>query len=91
MQVTSLLAEYAAFAVMLGLSVIIGLYYGCVKGEQNTVKEYLLGSKHMSVFPIAVSLIARYYAVGTQSGAGFNGSFSRKVPRPVYVLSEGPA
>lgn len=52
--------EYWAFAVILGLSIIIGLYYGCVKGKQDTIKEYLLGGKHMSVFSIALSLIARY-------------------------------
>lgn len=52
--------EYVAFAVVLGLSIVIGLYYGCVKGKQNTIEEYLLGGKHMSVFSIAMSLIARY-------------------------------
>lgn len=55
----SWMAEYAAFAVMLGLSMMIGLYYGCVEAKQNTVNDYLLGGKHMSVFPITMSLIAR--------------------------------
>lgn len=59
MMVLSWMVEYAAFAVMLGLSVVIGLYYGCVEGKQNTVSEYLLGGKHMSVLPITMSLIAR--------------------------------
>lgn len=59
MEELSWMAEYAAFAVMLGLSMIIGLYYGCVDGKQNTVSDYLLGGKHMSVFPITMSLIAR--------------------------------
>lgn len=54
------MAEYVAFAIMLGVSIIIGLYYGCVEAKQNTVNEYLLGGKHMSVFPITMSLIARY-------------------------------
>lgn len=44
---------------MLGLSVLVGLYYGLV-AKQNTVTDYLLGGKHMSVFPITMSLIARY-------------------------------
>ncbi|XP_060833760.1 sodium-coupled monocarboxylate transporter 1-like [Rhopalosiphum padi] len=52
-------AEYAAFVIMLGLSVVIGLYYGCFS-KQNTVSDYLLGGKHMSVFPITMSLIASH-------------------------------
>lgn len=54
------MVEYVAFAIMLGVSVIIGLYYGCVEAKQNTVNDYLLGGKHMSVFPITMSLISRY-------------------------------
>ncbi|CAI6360553.1 unnamed protein product [Macrosiphum euphorbiae] len=53
------MAEYAAFIIMLGLSVVIGLYYGCVS-KQNTVSDYLLGGKHMSVFPITMSLVASH-------------------------------
>ncbi|XP_060874215.1 sodium-coupled monocarboxylate transporter 1-like [Metopolophium dirhodum] len=53
------MAEYAAFVIMLGLSVVIGLYYGCVS-KQNTVSDYLLGGKHMSVFPITMSLVASH-------------------------------
>lgn len=53
------MAEYAAFVIMLGLSLVIGLYYGCVS-KQNTVADYLLGGKHMSVFPITMSLVASH-------------------------------
>jgi Na+/proline symporter len=56
------IAEYAAFVIMLGLSVVIGLYYGCFS-KQNTVSDYLLGGKHMSVFPITMSLVARYIII----------------------------
>jgi Na+/proline symporter len=51
--------ECAAFVIMLALSMSVGLYYGCVQGKQNTISEYLLGGRHMSVFPITMSLIAR--------------------------------
>lgn len=68
MEQLSLVAEFAAFAVMLGLSVVIGLYYGCVEGKQNTVSDYLLGGKHMSVFPITMSLIARYFCNDRDGG-----------------------
>ncbi|XP_025406239.1 sodium-coupled monocarboxylate transporter 1-like isoform X2 [Sipha flava] len=49
--------ECVAFVIMIGLSVVVGLYYGCVQGKQNTVSEYLLGGRHMAVLPITMSLI----------------------------------
>lgn len=51
--------EYVVFVIMLGMSALIGVYYGWYKGNQNTVSEYMLGGKSMSVFPIAMSLIVR--------------------------------
>lgn len=50
--------EYAAFISMLLLSIIIGFYFGCIKGGQNTVTGYLLGSKRMTVFPVVMSLVS---------------------------------
>uniref|UniRef100_A0A2S2Q026 Sodium-coupled monocarboxylate transporter 2 n=1 Tax=Sipha flava TaxID=143950 RepID=A0A2S2Q026_9HEMI len=49
--------ECVAFVIMIGLSVVVGLYYGCVQGKQNTISEYLLGGRHMAVLPITMSLI----------------------------------
>lgn len=51
--------EYTTFASLLSVSALIGIYYGCIKGNQNTVSEYMLGGKKMSIFPIAMSLVAR--------------------------------
>ena len=51
--------EYAVFVIMLAVSVLIGIYYDWYKGNQNTVSEYMLGGKSMSVFPVAMSLIIR--------------------------------
>lgn len=51
--------ELSVFGSMLGLSALIGIYYGWIKGNQNTVSEYMLGGKQMGVFPITMSLIAR--------------------------------
>ncbi|KAL1129074.1 hypothetical protein AAG570_013606 [Ranatra chinensis] len=45
---------------MLGLSAIIGIYFGCIKGGQDTISGYLLGGKKMPIFPISMSLIASY-------------------------------
>ncbi|XP_050436170.1 sodium-coupled monocarboxylate transporter 1-like isoform X1 [Adelges cooleyi] len=71
----SLVAEFSAFACMMILSVLIGLYYGFVERKQNTVNDYLLGGKHMSVFPITMSLIASHISGITLLG----------VPSEVYV------
>jgi hypothetical protein len=52
--------DYILFAVMLGLSALIGVYFGFIsKKKQNNTAEYLLGGKKMNFFPIAASLIAR--------------------------------
>jgi solute carrier family 5 (sodium-coupled monocarboxylate transporter), member 8/12 len=51
--------DYAFFCTMLALSCLIGVYYGFfAKRKQNTTEEYLLGSKSMKVFPVAMSLTA---------------------------------
>lgn len=53
--------DFTVFGAMLGLSAIIGLYYGFfAKQKQNTTKEYLMGGKTMGIVPISLSLIARY-------------------------------
>lgn len=52
--------EYATLGSVLAISALIGIYYGWIKGNQNTVAEYMLGGKSMHIFPIAMSLIARY-------------------------------
>ena len=51
-------ADYAMFAAMMGVSALVGVYYGCYK-RQDTAQDYLLGGKAMTIFPIAMSLIAR--------------------------------
>lgn len=51
--------EYIVFGVMLFLSTMIGVFFCCSTGGQHTVAEYYLGNKRMSVFPVAMSLIAR--------------------------------
>lgn len=51
--------DYILFATMMGLSFLIGVYYGFIRKEkQNTAAEYLLGSKKMKVWPTAISLTA---------------------------------
>lgn len=53
--------DYLVFGVMLLLSALIGVYYAFfAKQKQNTTAEYLMGGKTMGMFPISMSLIARY-------------------------------
>jgi Na+/proline symporter len=53
--------DFLVFGVMLGLSALIGVYFGFfAKKKQNTTSEYLMGGKTMGIFPVSMSLIARY-------------------------------
>lgn len=52
--------EYTVFGSLLGLSALIGVYYGWYKGNQNTVSEYLLGGQTMGVFPVTMSMVASH-------------------------------
>jgi solute carrier family 5 (sodium-coupled monocarboxylate transporter), member 8/12 len=52
--------DYVIFVIMLGMSALIGVYFGFVsKRKQDNTTEYLLGGKTMSKFPVSASLIAR--------------------------------
>lgn len=49
--------DYIMFAFMLGICLIVGLFFGLFKKNKNS-QEYLVGSRNMPVIPIAMSLIA---------------------------------
>ncbi|RZC34409.1 SSF domain containing protein [Asbolus verrucosus] len=52
--------DYTIFFMMFGFSALIGIYFGCFGTKQSTTAEYLLGSRAMGVFPIAMSLTASH-------------------------------
>ncbi|XP_063925687.1 sodium-coupled monocarboxylate transporter 1-like [Zophobas morio] len=52
--------DYILFGIMLGVSALIGIYFGCFGTKQSTANEYLMGDKKMKVFPISVSLVASH-------------------------------
>jgi len=53
--------DYVVFAVMLLLSALIGIWYGCGPGgRQNTTAEYLLGDRQMKSWPIAISILVSF-------------------------------
>lgn len=68
--------DYLVFLVMLLSCSIIGVYFGWQdhKKHQNHKRnrrrrgsealDYLVGGRKMSVFPVAMSLVARYLAFG---------------------------
>ncbi|KAI4499585.1 hypothetical protein M0802_005481 [Mischocyttarus mexicanus] len=51
--------DYSLFVFLLGISMVIGVYFGFFK-KQDSTTEYLLGGKTMSFFPISMSLIASH-------------------------------
>ena len=42
-------ADYAVLAVMLGVSMAIGLYYACRGGKQRTTSEFLMADRKLKV------------------------------------------
>ncbi|XP_076280092.1 sodium-coupled monocarboxylate transporter 1 [Lasioglossum baleicum] len=52
--------DYTLFTGLLGISVLIGIYFGCFGKKQNNTTEYLLGGKTMTWFPVSMSLIASH-------------------------------
>ncbi|XP_055544401.1 sodium-coupled monocarboxylate transporter 1-like [Wyeomyia smithii] len=61
--------DYVIFCTMMLLSAVIGIYYGFfAKQKQNNTAEYLLGSRQMKVFPVAMSLTATHISAVTMLG-----------------------
>lgn len=54
--------DYTIFCLMLGVSALIGIYFGCFGSKQSTTDEYLLGGKTMKVLPIVISLVSRFFS-----------------------------
>lgn len=51
--------DYVVFLIMLLVCIFIGIYFGFIKTSKN-VKDYLIGSKNMAVWPVTISLAVRY-------------------------------
>ncbi|XP_017774332.1 PREDICTED: sodium-coupled monocarboxylate transporter 1-like [Nicrophorus vespilloides] len=68
------LCDYAVFATMLSICIVIGIYFAIIGRKCNT-QEYLVGSRKMNAFPISLSLIASYI-----SGISLLG-----IPTEIYV------
>lgn len=60
--------DYVILAIVLTLSILIGVYYRFVGAKQNTTTEYLLADRSMSVTPVAFSLMASFMSAITILG-----------------------
>lgn len=55
--------DYSMFVFMLAICAVIGIYFGFFEKKSKHVADetdYLVGGRNMKVFPVAMSLIARY-------------------------------
>ena len=52
--------DYLVFISMLLLCILIGIYFGFMQKKSITEDDYLMGGRNMLIFPIALSLVARY-------------------------------
>ncbi|XP_012277365.1 sodium-coupled monocarboxylate transporter 2 [Orussus abietinus] len=68
--------DYVLFGGLLGVSILIGIYFGFFGKKQDNTTEYLLGGKTMAFFPVSMSLIASHL-----SGISLLG-----VPSEVYLF-----
>ena len=63
------IVDYVVFSVMLMISALIGVWYGCGPGgKQKTTAEYLLGDRQMKNWPVAISLLVSYLSAITLLG-----------------------
>ncbi len=61
-------ADYGVFAAMLAISAIIGIYYAYKDRKSTTTQDFLMGSRSMGVFPVALSLLASFLSAVTLLG-----------------------
>ncbi|KAL9955467.1 hypothetical protein ACROYT_G036795 [Oculina patagonica] len=61
--------DYVVFSIMLLISALIGIWYGCGPGgKQKTTAEYLLGDRRMKSWPVAVSILVSFLSAITLLG-----------------------
>ena len=52
--------DYVVFCLVLAISTVIGIYYGCTGGRQSTTREFLMADRQMSVLPVSLSMLASF-------------------------------
>ncbi|XP_012235172.2 putative sodium-dependent multivitamin transporter [Linepithema humile] len=61
-------ADYLVIAIMLCISIGIGIYYRFSGGRQKTMEEYFVASRSMSIIPVAIALVVSFMSAITLLG-----------------------
>lgn len=61
-------ADYMVFSVMLLISAGIGVWYAIVDRRKSNTQEFLMGGRSLSVFPVAMSVLASFMSAITLLG-----------------------
>ncbi|GFT24656.1 sodium-coupled monocarboxylate transporter 1 [Nephila pilipes] len=60
--------DYAVFALMLLFSASVGVWYAIVDRKKTDTQEFLMGGRSLSVFPVAMSVLASFMSAITLLG-----------------------
>ncbi|KAL3885460.1 hypothetical protein ACJMK2_025516, partial [Sinanodonta woodiana] len=52
--------DWVLFALILGISAAIGIYYAFVGRKNQTTGEFLMGNRNMKLIPVAVSILVSF-------------------------------
>ena len=61
--------DYVVLAIVLFIPMIIGLIFRFKGGKENTLSDYLMGSRRMSSVPVGISLAVSFVSAVTILGA----------------------
>ncbi|GBM82981.1 Sodium-coupled monocarboxylate transporter 1 [Araneus ventricosus] len=62
------IVDYIVFAIMLLISAGIGVWYAIVDRKKTDTQEFLMGGRSLSVFPVAMSVLASFMSAITLLG-----------------------
>lgn len=53
-------SDYLLFTFFLAISAVIGIYFSIAKGGQKDTKEFLMGSRSLSLIPVTISILVSF-------------------------------
>ncbi|PRD26292.1 UNVERIFIED_CONTAM: Sodium-coupled monocarboxylate transporter 2 [Trichonephila clavipes] len=62
------IVDYAVFALMLLFSASVGVWYAIKDRKKTDTQEFLMGGRSLSVFPVAMSVLASFMSAITLLG-----------------------
>ena len=57
------LIDYGVFFSMLAVSTVIGVYFAYKDRKNISTEQFLLGNRKLSIFPVAMSILASFTSV----------------------------